>query len=87
MTDGHSTDRSATFQQAREFRSKVGPVVVVGVGSPSEYDKMELRAIASDPDDSNVMMVGSYNNLVNVTTAVVEAVCNGKDLQLVQMLV
>jgi hypothetical protein len=56
----------------------VVPEVDVIYPSQSIAGQRELRGIASDPDDRNVMNVASFETLLNMTEAVVMAVCNSE---------
>ena len=44
----------------------------------SQRGRRELRGIASDPDDLNVLSVGSFDELVNVTDKLMAATCNSE---------
>ncbi|ELT92983.1 hypothetical protein CAPTEDRAFT_220507 [Capitella teleta] len=76
ITDGESNDRVSTFAKAVEARNQGIDLIAVGINIKSRAGQRELRGIASDPDDRNVMNVVDFESLLNMTDAVVTAVCN-----------
>ena len=75
ISDGHSTNRKHTYDEAMTFHSKVGALLAVGVGTMSDYDKQEMRTISSDPDDKNFLQTPSYDKLGELATQMVRAIC------------
>ena len=52
-------------------------MISVGVALKSKQGQNELRGIASDPDEENVINVNDFGDLYNITTVLLDAVCNG----------
>jgi len=61
ITDGLSNDPNATWQQAMATRANNISIIAVGIGN--QVDDNELRAIASDPLDFNVLHATNYSTL------------------------
>nr|KAG5693355.1 hypothetical protein BaRGS_017648 [Batillaria attramentaria] len=72
ITDGTSSDETATLDKARRLRNMGVSVFAVGVGN---IDRAELNAIASDPDSDHVFVVGNANALSGIKQSLQDKVC------------
>ena len=79
ISDGGSSDRVTTWEEAMETRADGITLLAVGVGiENNKYNERELRHIASDPDSHTYFSSMDYTSLVDLTDSVVESVCNGR---------
>ncbi|RUS89867.1 hypothetical protein EGW08_002397 [Elysia chlorotica] len=76
ITDGDSNDKSATAASAKRMRDKGITVFSIGVGDGP--DQAELRAIASDPDNTHVFSVNNFNSLNQIKAALQQRACEAK---------
>ena len=53
------------------------PTKLVAVGIGNLIDEDELKLIASEPDDKNVILADDYDSLNSVAEQVVVATCEG----------
>ena len=51
-------------------------IIAVGIGDQISED--ELNAIASEPDDENVILVDDFNSLVHVEEQLRVVICEGR---------
>lgn len=60
-------------------------VKVIGVGRRlrSRFAQRELKAIASDPDDENLIMENSFDGLHDAVGKLLRGACNGKSRLLI----
>ena len=76
ITDGESTvNKERTLPEAREARISGIHIIAVAVGP--NRNKLELKGIASDPDDKNIFSVDSFDNLETIQYPVISSMCNG----------
>ncbi len=52
--------------------------IFVGPGTQDKWAQKELRAMASDPDDSNLYNLDDFSGLQNVTSSLLTTVCNSQ---------
>ena len=76
MTDGRSNDADETWKQALEARKAGIQLIVVGIGRG--VSDMELKSMASDPVESNVITTDDFDGLQTILSAVSDGLCNSK---------
>ena len=76
ITDGRSNDRTATILAASNARKQDMTLITVGVGA--NLDDSELLAVASYPSDQNYFKSDNFNNLDNLASNLISAICNGE---------
>lgn len=59
-------------------------IMVVAINIP-DYN-MEVKAVASDPDDINVIRIDKFSLLPNITDTLVSSMCDGACRNFVQKL-
>ncbi|XP_076465728.1 matrilin-1-like [Babylonia areolata] len=74
ITDGFSNNLTQTALQASMARSEGVQIFVIGVGNG--FKDKELRAIASDPDDSHVFYVESFDVLKKIEKSLTQKTCH-----------
>lgn len=77
LTDGGSTDKSATLDEIIRVKKQGIHVIVVGVGD--WLDETELLAMASFPHDQNLLRVRTYAELPNFVERTKDLLCNSKN--------
>ena len=77
FTDGGSNSFNQTIKAARETREADIHIIVVAVGG--WLNMIEIKEIASDPDDQSVYHVDTFDDLVRIGTALKRTLCNGKN--------
>ena len=77
ITDGKSTNRQATKEEAKKLHQLGLRVYAIGVGGRDKYDIDELKFIASDPA-TGVYTVASYSALKKITEKFYAQLCEGK---------
>lgn len=78
ITDGESNDRAKTFQEAVTTRNQDITLISIGVSMKSIEGQIELKGIASDPDDKNVINVDAFAGLYNISDMLLRSICNGR---------
>ncbi|XP_062581120.1 collagen alpha-4(VI) chain-like [Saccostrea cucullata] len=73
LTDGTSTNKSATLTEANLLKASGATVVAIGIGS--NVDNAELNAIASDPN--HVFTTQNFDALQTIKEDVKKAACEG----------
>ena len=73
---GGSNDNAQTKLQASSLRRHGVTVFSVGVGSG--YNLAELNEIATDPDETHVLTVHSFNALDTIEETLAERTCEGE---------
>ncbi|KAH9505514.1 hypothetical protein Btru_057484 [Bulinus truncatus] len=73
MTDGQSSNRASTLEQAALLKAEGIKMVSVGIGKQVDVD--ELKGIASDPN-KNVFLSGGYEVLDLIKSELVSFTCN-----------
>jgi len=68
VTDGASTSPAAT--QAAAHRAKVYGIYLVAIGVGRGVNPTELRAVATDPDSKNVIMLSDFSGLDQLAHAI-----------------
>ena len=53
-------------------------VTIFSIGSGSGADEQELKAMATDPDDTHVFTVTDFTSLDNITETLAQKTCQGK---------
>lgn len=76
LTDGQSQDVESTREQARLAHKEGVYLFAIGIGS--NVDKLELRDIASDPDENFVFMLDNYDALTSIQDILAIKTCDGK---------
>ena len=72
--------REETLKEAKAARDKGIHLLVAGVGN--WLDEMELRAMATYPEDETLFRLNNFNNLdENFRTALRDIICNSRKLQ------
>ncbi|OWF43421.1 Collagen alpha-3(VI) chain [Mizuhopecten yessoensis] len=71
LTDGHSTDRNSTLDEAEMLRNTSTKVITIGIGA--DIDASELTAIASDP--SNAFTVPDFDALSGIQNSISAQAC------------
>nr|KAG5687842.1 hypothetical protein BaRGS_016950 [Batillaria attramentaria] len=74
ITDGQSSNNTATLEQAKRLRDKGVIIFAVGVGS--SIDRNELNAMASDPDSDHVFTVSSASAMDDIKETLQEKICS-----------
>ena len=67
---------SDTASEAAKLRDAGVTVFSIGVGSGA--NEQELKAMATDPDDTHVFIVTNFTSLDNITGTLAEKTCQGK---------
>lgn len=75
LTDGRSTQSSQTDAEAKKLRDMGAKVLALGIGDGVDED--ELKAIASDPDETFVQRAADFDVLSTALAQLVEVTCNG----------
>ena len=84
LSDGVSTlSIGDALPEAIEARIAGVTLIVVAVGRHG--DSLELRGIASDPDERNVLHVDSFSQLDTLKARLVDSMCDGTSLRSVQL--
>jgi uncharacterized protein YegL len=73
LTDGASSDKAVTAQEANLLKAAGATVVAIGIGS--NVDTSELNAIASDP--KHVFTTQNFDALQTIKEDVKKAACEG----------
>jgi len=76
ITDGRSNDRAATLKAATNARRAGITLLTVGVGG--NLDHSELLAVANFPSEKNYFKSSDFNNLNNVASSLISAICDGE---------
>ncbi|XP_033728140.1 collagen alpha-3(VI) chain-like [Pecten maximus] len=71
LTDGHSTDRNSTLDEAEMLHNTSTKVITIGIGA--DIDISELNAIASDP--SNAFTVPDFDALAGIQNSISAQAC------------
>ena len=67
---------SDTTSEAAKLRDAGVTVFSIGVGSI--VNEQELKAMATDPDDTHVFTVSNFTSLDNITGTLAQKTCQGK---------
>lgn len=79
LTDGQSTvDPDQTLPEAIEAR--VNGIHLIVVGAEMKMKSLEVKGIASDPDEENIFVVEKFSDLSDVAAQVVAATCDGRKM-------
>ena len=73
LTDGASSNRNNTVQQAAQLKQAGVTVFAIGVG---RINQQELEAIASPPISKHMFVVNDFNALSHINGAVKQATCD-----------
>ena len=76
LTDGESSDPTATMREARALKAAGVHVMSVAIGN--WLNIYELQAIASYPVDRNLIRVNNFDALNNIVFTIKDAVCDSK---------
>ena len=76
ITNGRSNLPLDTWSEAIAVRRQNIDLVAIGVGG--NIDNSELRAIASDPVDNNILIASSFDNLNSLLGKVRASICKSK---------
>lgn len=74
MTDGGSNDFSETLKEARLARE--AGITMISVGIKDWVNMVEIREIASDPDDRNVFSIESFDVINRIQSDLKAIICN-----------
>ncbi|XP_041376891.1 uncharacterized protein LOC121389362 [Gigantopelta aegis] len=74
ITDGQSSNTVLTTQEADRARLDNIEIIAVGVGAGA--NRNELHSIASDPDSTNMFIVGAFSDLKTLTSQILYSACN-----------
>ncbi|XP_071091876.1 uncharacterized protein [Haliotis cracherodii] len=74
ITNGHSSNPTATTTEADKARSS--NIGLIGVGVGSGLDLNELNNIADNPHTSNTFTISDYDQLQNSIPQILNAACN-----------
>jgi Mg-chelatase subunit ChlD len=77
LTDGESSNRSATIEEAKAAKQAGIHLISLGIGD--WLDMHELYAMASYPTTKNMIQVKNFNQLTQVTELIRDAVCDNID--------
>ena len=77
VTDGQSNvRREDTIPEA--IQARIEGVHIMAVTVMPEGPNLEIKGIATDPDDYNLFNVRNFNDLGSLVSRLVDGVCNGK---------
>ena len=77
VTDGQSNvRREDTIPEA--IQARIEGVHIMAVTVMPDGPNLEIKGIASDPDDYNLFNVQNFNDLGSLVSRLVDGVCNGK---------
>ena len=76
MILGNSSSMSNSLSEAAKLRYAGATVFSIGVGS--DVNEKELKAMATDPDDTHVFTVTNFTSLDNITEKLSQKTCQGK---------
>ena len=77
ISDGQSNiDSDNTIPEAIKARQEGVHIIAVSMGENKR--RLEIKGIASDPDEHNIMDVKDYDNLPSVVAKMVDTMCDGK---------
>ena len=76
LISGQSNSISNTTSEAAKLRDAGVTVFCIGVGSGANEE--ELKAMATDPDDTHVFTVTDFTSLDNITGTLAQTTCQGK---------
>lgn len=86
LTDGRSPNRTLTFQSAVANKESGIGQIAVGVSSrgpiTNEKDLLELQTIASQSDQSTLLLTNNFSSLFSLVDTLTQQICNGKKPQL-----
>lgn len=75
VTDGESNiNQENTIPEAIQSRIDGVHLMVVTV---TEKPNLEMKGIASDPDDTNILYVENFNQLQSISQTLIMAMCDG----------
>lgn len=75
ITDGESNINSEmTIKEAVQARIEGVHIIVVTV---AEKPNLEIKGIASDPDDQNILFVNNFSLLPTLSNRLINSVCDG----------
>ena len=77
LISGQSNSMSNTTSEAAKLRDAGVTVFSIGVGSGANEE--ELKAMATDPDDTHVFTVTDFTSLDNITGTLAQTTCQGKN--------
>jgi hypothetical protein len=83
ITDGHSNNRTNTWDSSVALRNEEVTIVTLGFGITSQYDIKEMNGLTSDPDDlnfHNVQLVNGTYDVTAVADRIMESICTGEGL-------
>ena len=76
FTGNSNINEAETYTEAVAAKVSGIHIIVVSVGS--QINRIELNAIASDPDARNIFQVERISELPNLISLIPGALCNGK---------
>lgn len=80
VTDGQSSSTVQTTSESNKTHQSGIGLISVGVGPA--VDRLELNAVASDPDSQNVFTVNNYDQLNTIVNQVMGAACKGASFRI-----
>lgn len=75
ITDGYSSNKAQTREEARNARLKGIRMFSIGVGS--SVDATEIQSVASEPKSQFVFTAANFNLLKSIKTIVLSKACEG----------
>ena len=69
-------NEAKTYTEAVKARVSGIHIIVVSVGQ--QVNRLELRALASDPDDKNIFQVERFSQLQGLISQIPGAICDGR---------
>ena len=78
FTDGASSNWRTALREAADAHGRFIQILTVGIEVPAGNHITELRAMTSDPDNQNLILVDKFENLENYTNRIIDGICNGK---------
>lgn len=79
ITDGISTvNTEETIPEA--VKTKVSGIHILLVGAEISSTDLELKALATDPDDKNIFTTPSFTDMSTLLPNVLDAICDGESL-------
>lgn len=83
LTDGRSPNRTLTFQSAIANKASGIGQIAVGVSSrgpiTNENDLLELQTIASQSDQSTLLLANNFSSLFSLVDTLTQQICNGNN--------
>lgn len=84
VTDGKSNNPKETFEEAMKLRNDIENSTILGV-AVGNANENELKSIINSPSDKNLFKISNFDNFNQISSRLLDAVCDSKYLFLFQV--